>query len=142
MSFTIQCIGDTATDSTWYPLIGTSASSLNNSGANTNISVSTSASSYTCEVASLPNYWYGAMTPTGISGTSLTSATIQINSRTIGSEENNRLSTITHEMGHLIGLADDPPVLDSLMRHGRNREIIYTPQEFDIANVKFVYNYD
>jgi hypothetical protein len=82
-SFTIQCIGSTTTNSTWYPLIEASVSSWNNSSANTNISLSQSASSYTCEVDSFADDWYGLMSPTSVSGTSLKSAAIQINSRTM-----------------------------------------------------------
>lgn len=141
-SFSIQCIGTNATGSTWYPLIQASATAWNNSSAGTNISVGTSSSSYTCNVASYLQDWYGLTTATPNSNGDIISATVEINSRTCSTDNNSRKSTITHEIGHLLGLDDNPPVLnnnDSLMNHNRNRTTIYEPQSYDVMNVKYIY---
>lgn len=44
-------------------------------------------------------------------------------------------------MGHLLGLEDNPPVgnTETLMSHERDRNIVYTPQEYDVDNVKYLY---
>ena len=138
-TFTIQCIGSLAQVSTLNPLIQTSATAWN-STVSTNITVSSSLSSdYTCEVNSYADDWFGLTTLYFSSGIT-TKAEIQINSRTCASGENSRKST--HEIGHLLGLSDNPPVgsKKSLMSHARDRETIYVPQAFDIANVKYIYN--
>ena len=138
-TFSIQCIGSLATGSVWYPLIQQSAAAWNNS-TNTNISITTSSSVYTCEVDSYPQTWYG-MTTSYYSGSNTNSAIVQINSRTCSSDNGSRKSTITHEIGHLLGLADNPPVSgnSSLMHYDRNRATIYVPQAYDIMNVKYIY---
>ncbi len=140
VDFSIQCIGNLAQGSTWYPLIQSSATEWNTL-ASTNISVTTELSAYTCEVDSYVDGWYGLATLYNNSGV-ITTATIQINSRVCSSNSNPRKSTITHEIGHLLGLKDNPPVSanKSLMNHNRNRDTIYTPQYFDIENVKFIFN--
>lgn len=141
-SFSIQCVGTLATGTTWMPLIQQSAAAWNSTSAGTNLSVTTTASAYTCEVDSYADSWYGLMTPTSVSSGNLNSATIKINSRTCNSASNWRKSTITHEMGHLLGLKDNPPISDdsSLMNHGRNRNNVYVPQPYDIMNVKYYYS--
>ena len=124
------------------PLIQQSAAAWNSTSAGTNITVTTIVSAYTCEVDSYADSWYGVMIPTLVSSGNLNKAAIQINSRTCNSASNWRKSTITHEMGHLLGLKDDPPILDdsSLMNHGRDRNSIYVPQPYDIMNVKYYYS--
>ena len=141
-TFSIQCIGSNATGTIWLPLIQESAAAWNGTTAGTNISVSTNTSSYTCEVDTYSDLWYGLTTPLSISGNQLNEASIKINSRTCSSSTNWRKSTITHEIGHLLGLLDNPPTSsdNSLMNHGRNRNNIYTPQEYDIMNVKYIYS--
>ena len=142
-SFSIQCVGTLATDTTWYPLIQASATAWNNSGAGTSISVVTSSSSYSCEVNSYTAGWFGLTTSYFDSDGNITSAIIQINSRKCSTDTNSRKSTITHEIGHLLGLDDNPPVLnanDSLMHHDRDRTTVYIPQPYDIMNVKYIYS--
>lgn len=87
--------------------------------------------------------WLGLTTSQVISSTNETiGATIQINSRKCASGNNPRKSTITHEIGHLFGLSDNPSVGNnkSLMRHERDRDVIYQPHVFDILNAIFVYD--
>lgn len=127
----------------WQPIIQNSSRAWNNSKAKTNISITTTgSSSYTMEVVDLPSKtWYGLMTPTNTVGGTLTSATIQINKAKIGNASDNaKLSTVTHEIGHLLWLNDDPETADySLMLHGRDRELIYTPQMIDIYHMEQKY---
>jgi hypothetical protein len=79
------------------------------------------------------------MTPT-VSGSTLTASTIQINTSTVGSTTEFRRSTVTHEMGHLFWLNDNPTTTDPcLMRHDRDREIVYVPQKIDIYHVQNQY---
>lgn len=142
LTFNIQRKGSTTGNATWLPLIEASVDSWNNSNANTNISLTTSSSPFTCEVASLTETWYGAMTPGERSGNILLSATLQFNANTLPPDDYFRRSTITHEIGHLIGLDDYPPVStgnESIMSYGRDRYTLYIPQEYDENNVIFTY---
>ena len=132
----IQTVGTMANSSEWLPLINASASSW--SSANANISITNSTAAHKIFVGNYADSWYGlTYWPNGNN----TSAVIKINARTCESNSANRKSTITHEMGHVFGLNDNPPVSSdkSLMNHSRNRESIYVPQPFDIMNVKYIY---
>ena len=51
-------------------------------------------------------------------------------------------STMTHELGHAIGLTDNHNRYTSIMAPGRNRNGIFTPQNFDIMNVRTIYHTD
>ncbi len=141
-TFNLQCATNTVNNSVWYPLIVDSVNAWNTSSANTDITLSTISSSYTIEVGSYADSWYGATWKQEISGTSLTKAAITINSRTLSTDSNIRRSTITHEIGHLLGLKDNPPVSnnDSLMMHSRDRSVVFVPKDFDTHNVKFLYD--
>jgi len=51
-------------------------------------------------------------------------------------------SIMAHEIGHVFGLADNPPTWipnQSLMNHERNRLLINRPQPFDIQNLNWIY---
>lgn len=137
-TLTVKLIGQDAM-ATWQPLIQSSRSAWNNSKAKTNISLTTSGSSnYTIEIVNLSSKtWYGLTTPVKGSNGFTTSATIQINKATTGNKSDNfKRSTITHEFGHLFWLDDNPETADySLMLHGRDRELIYTPQLIDIYHM-------
>lgn len=140
-SFTIQCIGSNAQSSAWYPLILQSSEAWNNT-TGTVISVSTTEESpYTCEVDAYSAKWYGITNSTYI-GKNILSGKICINTATCTNNSIFRKSTITHEIGHLLGLNDNPPVSapnESLMSHMRDRTKIYIPQPYDITNVKYTY---
>lgn len=136
-NITIRLEGTTTTGSTWRSIITNSCNAWNNSDVNMNFSTTTTGSSnYTLTVGSFADTWYGLMTPY-TSGSTLTSATIQINSRTLSTSTLMRRSTVTHELGHLIWLNDFDSTanIPSLMWHGRDREVIYTPQMMDIYHV-------
>lgn len=49
-------------------------------------------------------------------------------------------STSTHELGHSLRLNDNPPTASvSLMKHGRNRATVVSPQSYDVQNVLACY---
>jgi hypothetical protein len=52
---------------------------------------------------------------------------------------NYKQSTIVHEFGHALSLADNPSEKQSIMRHDRNRNTIIKPQQDDIKGVKSYY---
>ncbi len=141
-SFSIQYIGTEANRSVWLPSLQASINAWNNSGAGTSISLTSSTSSYTCNVSSYgETSWYGRVYPIVEEGF-IIGANIQINTDKVSDYENARQSTIVHEIGHILGLADDPPVgrvNDSIMSYGRIRESVYMPKPYDIYNVKFIY---
>ncbi len=142
-TFSIKCTNSLSQGTTWNPLIQASATAWNNS-VGTNITVTSSGSSpYTCEVKSYNETWFGLASYNN-SNERLTSAVIKINTSTCSSDSNSRKSTITHEIGHLLGLDDDPTTVanQSLMNHNRNRSIIYTPTDYDILNIKYIYGID
>ncbi len=127
----------------WQPVIQNSRNAWNSSKAKTNISVTTSGSSnYTIEIVDKPMFsWYGMTSSERDSNGITTSATIQINKATTGNASYNaKCSTVTHEFGHLFWLNDNPETADySLMKHGRDRELIYTPQMIDIYHMEQKY---
>lgn len=49
-------------------------------------------------------------------------------------------SVIVHEFGHVLGLDDDPPEYQSIMRSDRTRETMITPQQDDVDGVNDFYN--
>lgn len=124
----------------WTNLFVVSANAWN-SAIGSNISFSNT-SLIECTVDLYPNEnWRGKTTPlTGYYNDGeilLVSAKIEINTIKCTGETEEKRSTITHEIGHLFGLNDNPPVGDaySLMRHNRDRSAIYVPTPYDIANV-------
>lgn len=136
-TLTIRLLGTTTTNSTWLPIVTASCNAWNNSNADTNITTTTTGTSaYTLTVdAFSTETWYG-LTTTTLSGGVAQSAKIEINTSTLGSSTSFRRSTVTHEIGHLLWLKDNPSTSDySLMRHDRDREIIYIPQMIDIYHM-------
>lgn len=138
-TLTIKLVGYDAMAG-WQSIIQNSCRAWNNSKAKTNITVTTTgSSSYTMEVVDKPTeLWYGLTTSKWNANGITTSATIQINKAKIGNASDNaKFSTVTHEIGHLFWLDDDPETADySLMLHGRDRELIYTPQMIDIYHME------
>lgn len=133
----IKLEGSTTTGSTWRSIITNSCNAWNNSDVNMNFTTTTTGTSiYTLTVNSFADSWYG-LTTTNHTGSKVNSAKIQINTRTLSTSTLMRTSTVTHELGHLIWLNDfdGSTKIPSLMWHGRDREVIYTPQMMDVYHV-------
>jgi len=51
-------------------------------------------------------------------------------------------SVTSHELGHVAGLADNPPGVtanNSIMNYARNRPTITFPRSFDVENVNMIH---
>ena len=79
------------------------------------------------------------------SGNEITSFNITLNSNRISSEAtnfNHFLRSVTvHELGHVLGLKDNPPVTNSIMRYDRDRNSMVHPSPYDVTNVSSLYGY-
>jgi len=83
-------------------------------------------------------------------GTELTRFAIVLNTRTIYTHaerwdiplSNLITSVMVHELGHTIGLADNPGTHanNSIMNQNRNRGIVISPTAFDVLSVQLIYN--
>jgi hypothetical protein len=89
--------------------------------------------------------YYGINYPT-VSGSTLTKFRIELNSRTISGDATNFSifvqSVLVHELGHSMWLADANTITTSnstIMQYARNRNIMSTPQYFDIVNINGKY---
>ena len=143
-SFFLQTVGTLAQGSDWSPVITQAVDSWNNT-EQTDIIICSEYSSYTIKIDVMQNGVCGSMTPTLSNDFLITSAEITINYNELSSFLfNERCSVIAHEIGHLLGLEDNPPVSnnDSLMNYGRSKYLIHSPQEYDISNVQWIYEID
>lgn len=128
-------------NSTWQSPLNSALASWNATSTPANITKSTSATA-TLTVSSTSDTWYGLYTPTGI--WPFRSFTIKLNSRTIGADATNLSnfikSAFAHELGHSLSLGDNPTTSSSsLMKHSRNRNTLYLPQNYDVAEVNAYY---
>ncbi|MEV4345162.1 hypothetical protein AB0J83_11865 [Actinoplanes sp. NPDC049596] len=88
--------------------------------------------------------WYGQYSPHGVRGINRTFS-IKVNSRTLQAAAGSNYtkwitSTVTHEIGHSLSLADNPNTTQaSLMKHSRNRTTSQLPTAYDIAEVERIY---
>lgn len=65
---------------------------------------------------------------------------IYLNDRLLANQSDNyKQSTLVHELGHALSLADNPPNVQSIMRYDRNRNTMIVPQQDDIDGVKSFY---
>lgn len=123
--------------------------SLNHWATIPQVSVGTKSSAANTLTASYySDSWYGLNSMT-CSGSQLKKSAIKINTRTIGKKTNNILeettfarSTITHEIAHSFGLADNPTPNSpnkSIMNHSRNRLSVYNLTSYDKANIDKLY---
>jgi hypothetical protein len=128
-------------NSTWQSPLDSALASWNATATPANLTKSSGAAA-TLTVSSVSDTWYGLYTPTGI--WPFRSFTIRLNSRTISADainvSNFIRSTFAHELGHGLSLGDNPTTsASSLMKHSRNRNTMYLPQSYDIAEVNSYY---
>ncbi|WP_432979615.1 hypothetical protein [Dactylosporangium sp. CA-233914] len=131
-------------NSTWQGPLDQALTNWYNTPTAAWIEKSSSASSW-MEAPNLSDTWYGLYTPFG-SGSGRYFR-IQLNSRTLSADAGGNFgnwvtSSFTHELGHALSLADNPPVASnaSIMRHDRNRSTLTTPQTYDINDVNNFYS--
>ncbi|WP_152600474.1 hypothetical protein [Bifidobacterium biavatii] len=128
----------------WISIIDNGISAWNNSRANVAISTKLF-SNNSIEAARYDATWYGLTTQTYNTSTGYTSKfVVQVNAKTISADAsdfaNFAKSTVTHEFGHVFWLVDNPSTAQSsIMKYSRNRNIMTTPQTFDINNVNAKY---
>lgn len=147
-TFSIQCEGADALSEPWYSIIEDAAQAWNNSGAGTNISLIEDYSDYTCEIVYKQGVVWVGRTTSYPSNTSTTSAMIEINSAKFDPSfeepyRNERVGVTVHEIGHLLGLEDEPLVQNpnaSIMNYECDFPSIFVPQIFDVENVNFLYS--
>lgn len=128
---------------TWVAIIDDSISAWNDSEANVYLSV-TNGSVNTIEAARYNDSWYGLTTQTLTTSGYTSQFSIKLNARTIGDDATNAVnfakSTATHEFGHVFWLCDNPSTTEpSIMKYSRDRNVMVTPQPFDIENVNKKY---
>lgn len=129
-------------NSTWQPRLDQALTNWYNTPTPAWIQKSSSAASW-LTAASYPDTWYGLYQPYG-SGSGRYFH-ISLNARTIYNDASNWnnfvTSCFTHELGHGLSLNDNPPVASnaSIMRHDRNRNVMTTPQQYDINDVNNFY---
>jgi hypothetical protein len=88
--------------------------------------------------------WYGHHSAHFVLGV-VRSFTIQVNTRTLLADSGSNYtkwctSTVTHELGHSLSLADNPnTTAASIMKHSRNRTTSQLPTSYDISEVERIY---
>ena len=132
-------------NNTWVTILNNGMNAWNYSPAHVSVAVS-SYSLDEIQAASYADSWYGLTWPYVYPSTGILSHfIIQINSRTIfadaGNFNNFAKGIVAHEFGHCFWLDDNPTLVgdESIMNYSRNRNVICSPQPFDIANVNAIY---
>ena len=132
-------------NSTWQLPMDRGVANWNN--RNTPIHFTTSSTSNnTVSAGPRDDTWYG-LASSWISGSDIVRFEIAVNSRTVSNNainfENFVTSVFTHELGHTIGLKDNPTGTTgngSLMNYTRDRNALVIPTTFDVASVNMLYN--
>ncbi|MCL2558865.1 MAG: InlB B-repeat-containing protein [Turicibacter sp.] len=132
-------------DATWLTAMRRGRNSWNNSNvpvtfnensnSNNTASVVTSDGAYFGRIV----FWYAGG---GVVGPTMSQFVITMNSRTINNRVNYIESVFAHELGHAVGLIDNPPAAPgngSLMNSARNRNIVVGPTHFDLESVNILY---
>lgn len=121
---------------TWKDPMLAAASAWNGTPTLVTVGVLSSSSNQVL-AASYSDTWYG-----NASSANPGPFTIKLNSRTINLDATNFYnfvkSTLVHEYGHIFCL--DHTSQTSIMNSSRDRNIMTTPQQFDIDEVNSVYN--
>ena len=143
--FAIKCCDNLSQSEHWNRLIVESANAWNDA-VGTSITIITSTDTsitnvYLLSMVQRPDVTWAGQTTCTSSGGVLIMASIEINTVLCKGSDNVKKSTITHEIGHILGLSDNPPIADNstLMSQERNRSEVYLPKPYDIYNVKYIY---
>lgn len=127
----------------WQPAMQAGITNWNT--RNTRVTFVTNATSNNMITAGQFNdTWFG-LASMQVSGSSINRFTIYMNSRTIANSATNPSNFITsvfaHELGHIIGLDDNPVAAQngSIMNHARNRNTLTVPTAFDVESVNMLY---
>lgn len=147
--FELRIDETTANNDTWAPLIHAAVAAWNNANAGVSITIVDS-NSTSCKVNIVVEEFTPMQDPRNekhgechkefsIDTGEIINATIRINSL-LTSPNSAGMGVIVHEIGHLLWLDDNPPDASSIMRYDRNRNLIFLPQQSDIANVRFRYD--
>jgi len=132
----------------WQPAMLTGINNWNT--RNTPITFQTNTtSSNTITASRFDDEWYGLISYQrnllGL-GSSITRFDISLNARTIANSATNTSNFITsvfaHELGHVIGLSDNPSNTapnGSIMNQSRNRNTLTVPTTFDVESVNMLY---
>jgi len=131
-------------DLTWLAAMRRGRDSWNNSNVPVTFSEN-SASNNLATVLQSDGTYLGRIVVWGPSnqfGPTATRFEIEMNLRTIAGRVNYIESVFAHELGHAIGLRDNPvgiAINGSLMNHARNRNIVIGPANFDLESVNILY---
>ena len=140
----LELANDQAKSDAWRPIIENAANAWRETVINPEINVRESFSDYqrqqycTVKVGDYGDtVWSGKVSYDRERGV----FDMEINTALTGTDNTyNKLSIITHEIGHLFGLGDDPlSGNNSLMNHNRDRLAVRIPLAFDINNVLFLH---
>jgi len=132
-------------DAPWQHALHTGINNWN--GQHTPINFTTNwETNNTVSVESRAENWFG-LTTSWSSGGLTHRFEIVLNSRLLTAHAGNLsayiTSTFTHELGHVIGLRDNPERAPwgngSIMNHSRNRNVLTAPTPWDVNNVNRIY---
>lgn len=136
-----------APNQSWLSAMNRAVNDWNNSNAHINFSQNSTSNNLT-NVQNNANPWFGLIEMQVNTNTRhISRFNITLNHRTISNSatslDNFITSVMSHELGHVLGLADNPTNVTgsngSLMNHARNRNILISPLPVDIASVNLRY---
>ena len=141
LTVSVQLLGELYSDPEWHALVIRAVNIWNQSIPEVKISIVDNAATIKMSLVDEPEVnWAGRAMQKIVNG--VYQAEIFINTAKEYSDSI-KLHVILHEIGHLFGLKDNPPVddpNDSLMHYDANQEEILSPCAYDIFNIKFLYN--
>ena len=143
---TIGLIGATTLSQEWSSIISAAANDWSNSDAGTTVNLTTSGP----QPHSIRVDWFTHEEVPGLGQCDklpngnfvATSSLIRINLNNVSTFHLARRSVVSHEIGHLFWLGDNPNssnLLSSLMNHGRDRDNVFAPRVYDVNNVRWIY---